>query len=71
MTRDQLEAILRNNQAKTDKENGWVLPEGSYTFSARYRQPERGWQLLLAALALAVTLATLVNYRRRRTSALP
>ena len=29
MTREQIEAILNSTQAKLDKENGWVLPDGS------------------------------------------
>jgi hypothetical protein len=29
MTREQIEGILKSSQAKLDKENGWVLPEGS------------------------------------------
>ncbi|HVH45850.1 MAG TPA: hypothetical protein VM925_26030 [Labilithrix sp.] len=29
MTREQIEAILKNAQAKLDKENGYVLPDGS------------------------------------------
>ncbi len=29
MTREQIEAILKSSQAKLDKENGWVLPDGS------------------------------------------
>lgn len=29
MTREQIEAILKNSQAKSDKENGYALPEGS------------------------------------------
>lgn len=29
MTREQIEAILKSAQAKSDKENGYVLPEGS------------------------------------------
>ena len=29
MTREQIEAILKTSQAKLDKENGYVLPDGS------------------------------------------
>ncbi|MDF2695510.1 MAG: hypothetical protein K0S65_3893 [Labilithrix sp.] len=29
MTREQIESILKSSQAKLDKENGWVLPDGS------------------------------------------
>ncbi len=29
MTREQIEAILKTSQAKSDKENGYALPEGS------------------------------------------
>jgi hypothetical protein len=29
MTRDQIEAILKTSQAKLDKENGYMLPDGS------------------------------------------
>jgi hypothetical protein len=29
MTREQIEAILKNFQAKTDKDAGYVLPDGS------------------------------------------
>jgi hypothetical protein len=29
MTRDQIEQVLKSSQAKSDKENGHVLPEGS------------------------------------------
>lgn len=29
MTREQIETILKNAQAKVDKENGYALPEGS------------------------------------------
>ena len=29
MTREQIEAILKSSQAKSDKENGYALPEGS------------------------------------------
>jgi hypothetical protein len=29
MTREQIEVILKSSQAKLDKENGYVLPEGS------------------------------------------
>lgn len=29
MTREQIEAILKNSQAKLDKENGYTLPDGS------------------------------------------
>jgi hypothetical protein len=33
MTRDQIEAILKNTQAKLDKETGYALPDGaSFTF---------------------------------------
>jgi hypothetical protein len=29
MTREQIEAILKTSQAKSDKESGYALPEGS------------------------------------------
>jgi hypothetical protein len=29
MTREQIEAILKNGQAKLDKESGYALPDGS------------------------------------------
>lgn len=29
MTREQIEAILKSSQAKLDKENGYILPDGS------------------------------------------
>ena len=29
MTREQIEAILKSSQAKLEKDNGWVLPDGS------------------------------------------
>ena len=29
MTREQIEAILKTSQAKLDKEQGWVLPDGA------------------------------------------
>ncbi|MBN9161395.1 MAG: hypothetical protein BGO98_45345 [Myxococcales bacterium 68-20] len=29
MTREQIEAVLKSSQAKLDKENGYILPDGS------------------------------------------
>jgi hypothetical protein len=47
---------------------GWVVPAGRYEFTARYVQPERPIQLLLAGIALASVAATGLLYRRARWS---
>lgn len=43
---------------------GWILPSGTYTFTASYSQPERTAQMLLAAIGLAAMAASAIAYRR-------
>jgi len=52
---------------------GWVLPAGRYEFTASYATPERGLQLGVAGLALAMWLIALAIYLRteRRLRSLP
>lgn len=40
---------------------GWVLPAGRYSFTASYRQPERGAQQALAGLAVLIMVALLAR----------